>query len=309
MKMLTNTLSVLVVLTAVAHCEAAEKTAAEQIVEVIAPLLDEQVVLVAHVDYTELDADASVKSIGSLLGKRAATAEAMAKPKTFAIQALKKAGAKEAYFLLSLADVPVEVGALIVPVPNEAKPQVISSALEKIQGAPKFQVEQIGNCMVSAGPKTLARIENASPFPRAHLAEALAAVDDAPLKIVLTPPDYFRPVIEQTIPELPKMVGGGPSTIVTEGVQWAAIGVELLPQPSLRVVVQSESNAAAEVLRSAVVKASELGQQNEKIRQSIPEIKQVLTLLTPTVEGDQVVLELGGKDGGLSELFRLVLPK
>ncbi len=287
-------------------CGAAEKSKSQQIAETIAPLLDEQALVVAHADYANLDADATVDAIGKLIGENAAKG---ARPQTFAIQALTKAGAKEAFFLMSLADIPSSPGMLAVPVPEEADQETIQSALAKIQGAPRFQVEAIGKTMVSATPQTWTRLGDLSPATRPHLLDALAAVEECPLKIVLTPPDYFRPVIEQTLPELPEFVGGGPSTILTAGVQWAAIGVEFEPQPKVRIVIQSESPEAATALANKLDEASQHLSKNEKARADLPRIDEILTLLTPDVENDQVLLTVGVENGKLPKLIKLALPK
>jgi hypothetical protein len=303
-------LSVIVLFAAAtALCHAAEKSRAEQIAATITPLLDEQAVLVAHVDYTDLDADATVETIGKLLGKQANMAESAARPKSFAIQALKEAGAREAYYLISVADATRHPGMLIVPLPEDADPETIGTALEKIQGGPHYQVERIGSVIVSASSDTLARLKEVVPVARPHLVDAFDTVKDAPLKIVLTPPDYFRPVIEQTMPELPEVVGGGSSTILTAGAQWAAVGVEFEPQPKVRIVIQSESPEAATALANKLGEASKHLSKNEKARANLPKIDEILTLLTPDVENDQVLLTVGVENGKLPKLIELALPK
>ncbi len=289
-------------------CDAHEPQAAHLAAK-IAPFLDQQAILVAHADYAGLDPDATVAAIGKLLGKRAEMAESSIRQKTFAIQALTEAGAKEAYFVMSVADVPKSPGMLVVPVPGTADSKAIGAALEKIQGGPHFLVEQIGNAMVSAGPDTLARLKKDQPVRSPHLPAAFAAVEDAAMKIALTPPDYFRSVIEQTLPELPEVVGGGPSTILTAGVQWAAVGVDFEPQPNVRVVVQSESPEAAAALAKKLGEACELLRKNEKARSDVPNIDEIMPLLALNVENDRVVLTLSVENGRLPLLMNALLPK
>ncbi len=289
---------------AAASCGAAEK--AQKIAATIAPLLDEQAVIVAHLDYENFNADAAVKSIGRLLGQHAAIAETLTKPHTSTFRALKKAGASELYFLLSLADIPGETGAFFVPVPENAKSQGIAGIFGEFN---EFQVDQIRSNVVFTGPKTLARLKEVSPVARVCLVDALVAVEETPLKIVFTPPDYFRPVIEGTLPELPEVVGGGPSTILTAGVQWAALGVDFDPQPSVRVVVQSESPEAAAAFAKKLGEACELLCKNEKARADVPEIDQIMPLLAPNVENDRVVLTLNVENGRLPQLMKALLPK
>ena len=45
-------------------------------------------------------------------------------------------------------------------------------------------------------------------------------------QFLLLPTADIRRVIEEMIPTLPGAVGGGPSTTITRGCLWAAVGVE-----------------------------------------------------------------------------------
>lgn len=309
MKTLTYFSMILSIAASTALCGAAERAWPEQIAAAIAPLLDRQAVIVAYADYTSLNADAAVGMIGQLLGKQAAEAEAAGRRMASAILALKGAGAKEAFFVMSLTDLPENPGILVVPLPEDAAPEAIGAALATIQAGHSYQVERIGDAMVYADLGRLTRLKEIAPVTRPHLAEALAAVEGVPLKIVLTPPAYFRKVIEQTLPELPDLAGGGPSTILTAGFQWAAVGIGLEPLPGVRVVVQSESAEAATALAKKFGEACEQFSKNEEARADVPGIDEILALLTPTVEADRVILTLSVENGRLPKLIEAVLPK
>ncbi len=287
-------------------CGAAQKTPPDQIAATLAPLLDEQALVVGHLDCEGLDVGASMKAIAGLLDKQAAIAEQITSPHISSILALQKTGARDLYFLLSVADLPIATGAFFVPVPENVQAESIANIFRPFK---EFQVDQVGSNVVFGDHKTVPRLKNVSPVPRAHLVDALAAVSDAPLKIVLTLPAYFRPVIEQTLPELPEVVGGGPSTVLTAGIQWVAIGIAVEQQPGIRVVVQSESPEAAAALAERFSEACGLLRKNEKARTDLPAIDQVIPLLEPAVENDRVVLTLSVENGRLPKLLESLLPK
>ena len=69
---------------------------------------------------------------------------------------------------------------------------------------------------------------------------ALEAAGDTAAQVLLLPPKHYRRVLEEAVGEFPKELGGGSMKILTEGVLWAAVGIDLDPRPALRMVIQSE---------------------------------------------------------------------
>ncbi|NLS94134.1 MAG: hypothetical protein GXX96_18395 [Planctomycetaceae bacterium] len=304
---ITTCLSVLLLLAGHAvPCHTAEQATSERVAATITPFLDEQTVIVAHLDLVALNIDDAVAAIGALLGEHATTG---IRPVSETAQRLKIAGPREAYYLLSVADMPKYPGMIVVPLLDGSDHSGVRAVLEATAMQPGFRVEQIDRAMISAAPETLTRLKTLSPVSRPHLATALAAVETAPLKIVFTPPEYFRKVIEETLPELPEVIGGGPSTTLTAGLQWVAVGIELAPQPQVRIVVQSESAEAAVALAKKFGETCELLRKNEKARADMPSIDVVMPLLMPTVEGDRVVLALNVENGRLPKLIQALTGK
>lgn len=70
--------------------------------------------------------------------------------------------------------------------------------------------QRLGNCLVVAYPAAIKRLQTAPPDPRPELAAAFAAVGDMPIQGLLLPPSYTRRVWEETLPALPKELGGFP---------------------------------------------------------------------------------------------------
>ena len=97
------------------------------------------------------------------------------------------------------------------------------------------------------------------------------------------------------MPQLPKEIGGGPSSIVTHGVSWAAVGIDLPPHLALHLVVKSDDAPAAEALRAKWTGILRLAGQQKEIRSAVPQFDQLAALLTPKVEGDRLVFNLDNK--------------
>ncbi len=76
---------------------------------------------------------------------------------------------------------------------------------------------------------------------------AMESVADFPVQLVIVPPDYLWRTVRELSPDLPKSLGGGRSSLLTDGLRWGAVGFD----PSslnLQVKLQSNSPAAAQAL-------------------------------------------------------------
>ena len=83
---------------------------------------------------------------------------------------------------------------------------------------------------------------------RPELAAAFEAAGDTAVQVIFTPPKYFKRVVEEIMPQLPKEIGGGEGAMLTKGCLWAAIGLDLPPQISAKLVIQSQDATAADAL-------------------------------------------------------------
>ncbi len=309
MKILITPLAIAIAVATCLPCMAQASGEPERIATRVAPLIDDQAILAVHADFDRFNSKAIMAALSSLLDKHAASAGAAMEEPFRLIDGLKAAGAREMFYVLSVADLPDYPGRLIVPLPESGPSQAVVSALKATPINEKYQVATIRRMAVSAEPGTLQQLKTLAADARPHLADAFAATGDAPLKIVFTPPGYFRKVIEEIMPDLPPVVGGGPSTVLTKGVQWAAVGITLAPQPSIRVVVKSESPDAAAALAKKVSESTGLLRLNDELRKDVPKIDEILPLLKPAVENDCVTLTLSMENGRLPKLLDLALPK
>src|SRR5262249_12149770 len=115
---------------------------------------------------------------------------------------------------------------------------------------------------------------------------------DTPAQFLLVPTADARRVVEEILPELPREIGGGPSTILTRGVRWAAVGIRGAPQLGLNLVGQSQDAEAARKLRDWLGDALKALGRIKEVRRLFPEFEKVAAAIKPNVEGSRLTLKL-----------------
>lgn len=152
-----------------------------------------------------------------------------------------------------------------------------------------------------------AALDALAPTPRAGLDAALQAVAAYPIQVLVLPPDYVRRTIVELMPQLPRELGGGPSTVLTDGVVWMAIGLDPA-QVHAEIIVQSTSEEAARRFAEFVPSAMQTAYDTiPALRAQVPQelFQAIRAAVAPTVEGDRVAL-LGNGPESTAEIVRLV---
>ncbi len=103
--------------------------------------------------------------------------------------------------------------------------------------------------------------------PREGLEDAFASVAPFPIQVLLVPPDYLRRTVVELMPQLPRHLGGGSSDVLTEGLRWAAWGLDPA-QLRATLVIQSVSPQAAQRL------ADRLPVMLQSVYQEVPGLQQ-----------------------------------
>jgi hypothetical protein len=139
---------------------------------------------------------------------------------------------------------------------------------------------------------------NLSPVSsRDELAAAFAAVANYPIQALLLPPAYVRRTIQELQPQLPRQLGGGSSSVLTDGLSWAALGIDT-SQPRAELVVQSASADAANQLAAHLPRLwQSLYDAVQPARTIIsPEATKLsLSLIQPEVAGSQIRVRMDGR--------------
>jgi hypothetical protein len=159
----------------------------------------------------------------------------------------------------------------------------------------------VHNGMIVMAPDGIIDLSRKKPLdvfagsPREGLDEAFASVASYPIQILLVPPDYIRRTVVELMPQLPRHLGGGSSDVLTEGLRWAALGLDP-GGPRATLVVQSASPQAAQRL------ADRLPEMLQSVYDELPGFQQCVgrltfaawvALLTPAVEDDRIVFRIG----------------
>lgn len=267
----------------------------------IAPFVDAQTVVVQRADLGRITPGAVfdlLAQVMPLVQEQLAGARQM----SFALHSqLVQAGAGEVYSVVSLADVPNEPPFLIFPIPPRADPQTLTMALSTVG------FEAVGfmdGVLFAGGKRTLERLQQLEPTPRPELKLAFEAAGDTAAQVLLLPTADTRRVIEGMLPTLPAEIGGGPSTIVTQGILWAALGIDISPEPSLKLVIQSQNSAAADALEDRLTTILQKAAQTPEVRTVFPKVDEVIRLLLPQAEGDRLTLTLSRQNNGITALLQ-----
>ncbi|MCU0960631.1 MAG: DUF1559 domain-containing protein [Pirellulaceae bacterium] len=133
-------------------------------------------------------------------------------------------------------------------------------------------------------------LESFPPVPRADLKIAFEAAGGHPVQLVVLPPDYVRATIQDLLPELPAQIGGGSSDLLTDGILWAALGIDPA-QLQAELTIQSASPAAAERL------AGHIPGMLTALGSLLPDEQAataaaLVRLVQPQVSGDRVIMRI-----------------
>ena len=265
----------------------------------VAPYLDEQTIGLAHVDVARLSLDALV---GQLAGLTKLPAQDLARFQQAArrwVTDFTRAGGKDLYLIVSLADLP-EGPFLVAPLQEGADGRAVAELLSGERAALLTRqiplpvaggtAEVLDHLVFVGGKAALERIRAGKSAPRPEVAEAFAAAGDTAAQALLLPTADARRAVREIMPALPREVGGGPSTVVTRGLVWAALGVNGPPGARLHMVIQSEDARAAEAFRAYLTRLYEVLGSEAPVRRFVPHFDQVAAQLTPKVTGDRLTL-------------------
>ena len=149
------------------------------------------------------------------------------------------------------------------------------------------------------------------PSNFATLPAAWSTVKDMPIRILIAPPTYLTKTYEELMPRLPDAWGGTLTTTITEGIQWAAIGIEPASM-KLQVTIQSKSPAAAERLVAELPKLMSIAASSApllKFKSAIDAVK----FDKPVVRGDRIVINLtnagdnGAATGSMIQMLSAII--
>lgn len=266
--------------------------------KMLAPYLDEQTVAVARIDLDAVDIDELSEKLVKLSGIPANQINEGRKHVRDVHAQLRKAGAAELFTVISLADMPMPGPFLLVPISAGGDAKKIAGVLEGLNMEDTWEK----NSVLAAGPKkSIERLKSSKAAARPDLAAALAAIPNAATQIVLVPGDDQRRVLQEAMPKLPEELGGGPGSILSKGIKWAAVGVVTKPKMNLQVIVQSQDDAAAKSLGEVANKA--LGFVAQAGKEMQIDLQPIVPVLSPKVAGSRLTMSLREDDEPVAKVI------
>jgi hypothetical protein len=279
--------------------------------KVIAPFVEEETIIVAHVDLTQVDVEAVIDFAARLAGPPPGEVTRAKQEATLTLRKATEAGVKEFYFVIvpgsggNRGALPTCYG--VIPLSSEVDVKAIRSIMPERDNFGRVTqdafVFPLPGGVVPPG-KLPAEFR---PVARPELISAFEAAGDSAVQVVLIPPAYAPRVIEEIMPQFPKDLGGGPTTILTRGISWAAVGIDLPPHPAIRLTIKSADAAAAEAFRDKLSELLRLAGKHKQVRAIVPKIDEAATMLVPKVERDRLVLVLNEQNGGIARLVSLLV--
>ena len=273
--------------------QAAEQPAADPRVRALAPFVDSGVFAVVELDLARGDLRAVADR---LAGERPPSPVTDAiKPLVAWSDALRRAGARELFVVVNLSDMP-GLPFVVVPLNQGADAAAIGRLFCGGGNEPPpiaFPTcATIHNAVMAGTPSALERVRHAQPADHPELAAAFAAVGDARigLRLLILPSPDTRRVLEETLPNLPRELGGRPITELTRGVLWLAAGLDAGRAPSLKLVVASPSPEAAQSIRRLGEDVVTLLEKSPDLQGIMPEFPKLAAQLRTETAGDRITV-------------------
>jgi hypothetical protein len=275
-----------------------------QYANTISLFIDNQTFAVARLDVSGIDVEAFINKVLEFLPQEGQDEITIPEEVTVEINAAKavgiqwqqvflQAGGKDIYGVYSMNDFPYFF--IAVPLQPSADVPMLKSWLATVAKAcdvGEFGSEQIGNFLVAGRKETVERVKTLQTTARPELTAAFAAAGDATVQLLILPIRDQRRVIEEMMPNLPLPKGEVPSSALTRGITWAAVGVNLPPQMSLGVRVKSQDAQAAQNLKNLLDQFYAYISSVHEVQQLFPNMKELLQRVTPTVKADRLELAL-----------------
>ncbi len=189
--------------------------------ESIAPYVDAQTVAVTHLDLAAFEVVGAVDLLAEFLHlppKERDRLQALVVPINVFADTLPEGARADVFVVVSISDLanlPV-----FVVMPRKTNPAAAAIAMEvrrslSEQFHTEVVMEQVGDALVTASPRTIERLKTAKPVERPEIAAAFTAAGPGALHLLIVPSADARRAIELLYPKLPEALGGGPTSQLT----------------------------------------------------------------------------------------------
>ena len=304
------------------HAALAQTTRPAVVDPAIVPFITAGTLLVAKVDLARID-PAVIHD--SLIADAPATQDSDRARKTIErmqpqlpaarkwLADFRKAGGRYVYAVAFLGDPEDLPGVVIVPLAPGADARAIAGLLVSGNADGPDHADNIyGGCdaivlhdaVVFGLSFQVDKMKLARPVDRPQLAEALAALGDAPIKVAFSPSIALQMVAGELLPEqLPDFAGGGAPVAMVHTLDWAAFGTSPPPGPYVHLIIQCKDPLGAQAYADAATALLSSLSTDTRWRKLLPAMDQFVAALKPSVESSRVQLNLDSRT-----LNELVVP-
>lgn len=276
---------------------------------VVAPFIDSTTYGLMHVDLTRVKAGPVVDLLVRIIPESGHRRDMAEQELSQFVDELTGAGFEEVYFAVNLAHLaPPGPVYTILPIDEDSDVEALLKPVSKRrpQGSVEDESRRIGNVLILADPRMITLLDSIEPEERPGLEKAFEAAGDTVAQVLIIPPPHVGKVLEAMMPTLPEQIGGGSTEVFTRGIKWAAIGVNSPPDLSIRVVIQSEDERAAEALRDKLADILQRVSRNQVVKERFPKLAGTTDVLLPEVQGDRSTLVLDEESGNLATLLSVI---
>ncbi|MHB8865315.1 MAG: DUF1559 domain-containing protein [Pirellulaceae bacterium] len=279
----------------------------------VAPLVDQQTFLIGRLDVTSFPLDALQTRLAAIVEKVPGAPNAAEDIERVASQARQlraaflDAGGHEVFLVVSTSDIPAQTPFFVVTSSEPEKLDAVQSFVKQLLDASQTKLEmrkQSDRSLVVAQPSTLERIAALQPQPRAEVTAAVNAIADAPIQLLIMPSADQHRVLVETMPDFPKPWENVTGEVISEGLQWCTVTMEATPTLKVHLVIESKDPSSAERFNDVLVASLRAAAQLPFVQQTVPQAEQLLTLLTPTVQDQRLIISLTDDEGTLQAVAK-----
>lgn len=281
----------------------------------VAPYLDNQAFAVAHVDLSKIKLGELrkllVEKVPIFPKEALASMERDEKLASDWIAALHKAGAQDAYVVLSLAELPQRPPFAVVRLAKDTDVDQLKKLIlrgPQQEDAPiSLAIEMIGKNLVLGHATTLSRLKELKATDKPALASAFKAAGDTDAQVIVLASADTRRVLTEALPRLPAPLDDYSGKDLAP-IQFAAIGFHFPPKLATHVTVQTSDEASATRLRGLVVEGLKQVGAQQPVRELFPKFDELARLLTPKQQGEQLSIVLNEENGGVAGVVAMLAP-
>lgn len=276
----------------------------------VADFVDASTVAVGHLDLTRLNLEAAMRlyrdCVPGTPGETSLTewVKAAAEVQRQVIQA----GLSDVYLVVRVDLTSPQLGSflLLAPVSAGKDPQAVLKILSPVLPVvPTLK----GNRVLLTPPVHLEAWQRIQPQARQDFVAPLRAAGNTAVQLAVVPTaDLRRIPLGVEVSKKPNPAEALVLSLVTaqQKGRWAVLTVNAPPTPALALILQMDDAAAASTFQGHVNQTLDLMRQDQKFRQALPQLDELVKRLAPTLRDRQARFLLTAENGGVKTVLAAV---